>query len=238
VVYRFEHLMNPGRLLLPGIARRGVTYQALCRSCNNELGRRYVGKMKEFVEQAGNALTRDYRPVERAVGISDPEVRTVDFLIDPLGVMKYIATAMLVTCRASWPVHQPALSRFVLDPWAKGLPPAFRFYAALLYGPFGRVTGLQHRIDIHTGQIVHLAEVSFPPLALVMTVDQPASERTWPGEITHLAGGDYRWKERRRIRIEMATCFTTSDSVVPGILPSPARDREMRMDAFREAHEW
>lgn len=235
LVYGFEHVMNRGAPLLPGVAKRGFTYPALCAPCNNMTGGLYVTRTKAFVEQAGTALDRVYRPVGAAVAVTAPEVRTIDFTVEPLAVMKYVVTLMLVTCRSAWSAtDHPELRRFVLDREAKGLPDRYRFYAGLLYGPYGRSTGLAHAIDAYTGRTFSIAEVSFPPVAFLMTLDQPRGETTWPGEITHMTGGDYAWKETRTVRVAMMAGFTTSDSMIPGILPSPARDVEARMNAFLE----
>lgn len=43
---------------------------------------------------------------------------------------------------------------------------------------------MAHGNDDHSGRTVGLAEVSSPPVALLMTLDQPRAEQTWPGEPT------------------------------------------------------
>jgi hypothetical protein len=109
--------------------------------------------------------------------------------VRPLRVAKQIVAMMLAINGEEFGQINPALSEFVLDPDARGLPPEFELYLVLYRGQLARQSGVSGRLDVGTGATHLLTELARPPFAYVMSIDEP-SPAIPLGRITHLADFD------------------------------------------------
>ena len=105
-----------------------------------------------------------------------------------------------------------ALVQFVLDRDRKYLPPQYRFFAY-----YNRTGGLRHIgfasiVDMHTGSIVGISEITYPPLGYVMTIDSPPPDERLV-EITHFSR--YGYNESKVMALRMPSLPVTM-SYIPG----------------------
>jgi hypothetical protein len=93
--------------------------------------------------------------------------------------------------------RHPALVKFVLDRWAKGLPPEYNIYMTVVGGG-ARSSGLSAGLQLDQGRTSVVTEVAYP-FALLMTLGPDWRDDL--GRITHFA--DCGYDEQRDVRVRL-----------------------------------
>jgi len=166
------------------VRQRGSGDFVLCERCNNLTGRLYVPELVKLVRAGAMILAQlpadqDGSLETMMAGINLAGVR-------PLRLAKQIVAMMLAINGEGFGQTNPALSAFVLDPAARGLPQEFELYLVLYRGPLARQSGVSGRLEVETGATHLLTELARPPFAYVMSIDEPGPAISL-GRITHFA---------------------------------------------------
>ena len=199
--------------------RKGIGANTLCASCNNSTGGwygahfvRWCYRGKLLLERSDNKPTLYY-----------------PYRIFPLSVIKQIATMFMSVNGPSFSEKHDTLVRFILNPEAHYLPPAYRFFV------YYNITGLRRRanvtgtlnVDKYTlaaGKPVILSEITHPPFGYVLTLDSaPPDDRL--REITYFAR--YFYNEISDIQLRL--------SVLPTYLGFPG-DYRTKEEIYEQAN--
>jgi hypothetical protein len=163
----------------------------LCEECNGWTGRWYGSAFADWTIQ----LQRYVDKLERGNELA------VSFSIDPLKVIKQIATMALASSDFA-PGYQRELRRFVRHPFEQFVPHGYRFFMYLnspiadCQLPPNRLTGTAGILNVGGGgpHTLVMAEIAFPPAGYVILFADPhvPCEATRKGlcEITQF--GNYR----------------------------------------------
>lgn len=145
--------------------RAGMGVTTLCEECNGFTARYYGEAFAEWVRQALVYADR----YERADGREN--VVLLPFQIEPLGVLKQIATMALAVAPVSRIDAHRDLRRFVLLPFERHLPPQYEFRVYLnpkrsqWKEPQNRMNGASVLMNVANRTAIHtVADIAFPPL--------------------------------------------------------------------------
>ncbi len=147
---------NPKGRILQG----GIGYYALCKVCNNFLGKNYVPAYKNFVDSGIYALV--FNPMPNAIYGSRIQ--------EPLKILKQIISMFIVINDEEFGAHYPDLIKFVSDLNSKELPNRYNIYCYLKSSGQYRYCGLSFNRDPILGFIT-CSEMAFPPFGFILTID-------------------------------------------------------------------
>jgi hypothetical protein len=164
--------------------QRGAGRYTLCEPCNSKTGSWYV---TAYVQ-----LVRDAMPALQAAAAGD--VICVGTEILPLLVLKQILVMFCSACGPNFVF--PDLARYLLNRESRDLPPGHEVYLGLYdrKSLASRQAGLTGQLDL-SGASCTYAEISFPPLTLVLTVNSPSPD---PRLMRITWFNQYSWRERWR----------------------------------------
>lgn len=186
--------------------RAGMGVTTLCETCNGFTGAYYGGAFVEWVRQALQYADR----YEQVNGQENQIL--LPFTIEPLAVLKQVATMILTVAQISGNDAMSHLRRFVLvpfEPWtARNV--SVRVYLnpkrAGWREPQNRMNGASVLMNVKTGQSTHsLADIAFPPLgywaAWTDQPQRPLAEFNDLVDITHF--GKYPWRKTATVWLKM-----------------------------------
>lgn len=179
--------------------QRGAGRHSLCHKCNNETGSWYGSSYIELAAAAMDA-TRQVRA---------GQVVQFNASIRPLRVLKQILVMFCSACGPGLAEKQEGLSRYLLNREDRNMPPSLAVYLALLDSDslVARQFGISGRVDTETGKIFTYAEIAFPPLDIVLTLN---SDRPDPSlfDITQFRHDDY--SRRRDVQLLLSSVQTNT----------------------------
>lgn len=180
-------------------SQRGAGRYSLCKKCNSETGSWYG---KAYVEMVAAAMG----PC-RATSAGD--IVQFNASIRPLRVLKQILVMFCSACGPGFAETHIGLTRYLLNRNDRNLPPGIDVYLALLdlRSLASRQFGISGRIDVNTGKIFTYAEIAFPPLDLVLTLN---CDRPDPAlmQITQFQHDDYN--QRRSVTLLLQSVQTNT----------------------------
>ncbi|MFI5029972.1 MAG: hypothetical protein ACHQPH_04635 [Reyranellales bacterium] len=143
----------------------GAGHYTLCPRCNNDTGSWYV---RAYVQ-----LVRDAMPALQVAKAGD--LAYVAANIRPLRVLKQLLVMFCSVCGPNFVF--PDMTRYLLNRESRDLPPGHDVYLGLYDRTSfaSRQAGLTGRLDL-SGASCTYAEISFPPLTLVLAVNSPSSD--------------------------------------------------------------
>ena len=160
----------------------GVWFHTLCGRCNNTFGRWYVPELNRWY-WGGDYLLR--RVLGDAAAFSARNVY-------PLRIIKAVV-AMFFSVNPERFRSTPtgaALARLLLDQHAKGLPEGVRFYTYFNHTGQLRYLPILHSMNVITGKVYHVSEITYPPFGFVMALDSESPDpRLF--DASHFADFDY-----------------------------------------------
>lgn len=149
------------------ISQRGVGDHTLCEPCNNNTGKMYGTAFIDFCKRAAEVLSQAYGP---------PTLH-YEYSTYPLRVLKQIVTMFFSTNGLEWRESCPELEKFVLDKWARHLPPKYRIFIYYnIEGTLLKHTGIQTVLNVDPEWIASptvskRTEIVHPPFGYLMTID-------------------------------------------------------------------
>lgn len=147
---------NPPGKILQG----GIGYYALCKDCNNFLGKHYVPAFRDFAYSAEEAII--YNPL--------PQVLFCSIKREPLKIIKQIVSMFIVINDDSFGIENPELLNFVRNPSSQSLPERFKIYCYLKNSGQHRYCNLSVVSGPEIG-IVVCSEIAFHPFGFILTLD-------------------------------------------------------------------
>jgi len=141
----------------------GIGFYSLCRNCNTNFGTWYVRAYSEWVKQSINYIEFIIKnPLDNFV-----------VKIYPLRVLKQIVSMFFTLNYKEFSKEYPILKRFILSKESTEFDSRIRIF--IYYNAIGGVLRyLPHNtiLDLNLGEKpVNLSEIAFPPLGLVMTMN-------------------------------------------------------------------
>lgn len=94
--------------------------------------------------------------------------------VRPLAFVKQIATMILAVNGVGFAERNPELREFVLDRDRVGVPDGVQLYLALYLGPNSRLSGVQGKADVNTGEVHLMSEIAHAPFAYLASFDEPS----------------------------------------------------------------
>ena len=151
--------------------QRGAGRFSLCEPCNNQTGSWYAAAYVEFVRYFAPAMA------EAAAG----DVIAVPMNIRPQQVLKQIFVMFCSACGPAFAENQPDLVRYLLNKDAQELPQKLDIYLGLQdrKSVMSRQAGITVRAGLTDASGLSIrtyAEISFPPLVILMSVDTPSPD--------------------------------------------------------------
>lgn len=147
---------NPKGRILQG----GIGYYALCKECNNFLGKNYVNAYKNFVYSGIDVLA--FNPMPNAIYGSRIQ--------EPLKILKQIISMFIVINDEEFRAHYPALIKFVLELDSRELSNRYKIYCYLKNSGQYRYCNLSF-ISCPTLGFITCSEIAFPPFGFILTID-------------------------------------------------------------------
>ncbi|MEK7724938.1 MAG: hypothetical protein AAB336_11345 [Acidobacteriota bacterium] len=166
---------------------RGLGEHSLCERCNNLTGAWYGTAYSEWAKQGMIYLD----VIEKSSSIDIP------FYIQPLNVLKQMATMTLAMSNGGFVNKHIELKRFVLNKRDRFLPKEYLFYVYLTNKKSeARYMAETVSLNIFTGESDFvLAEVALPPFGFVVLSAMPEKKSSVKSEnlcsINHFANYDY-----------------------------------------------
>ncbi|OGQ95774.1 MAG: hypothetical protein A2521_01015 [Deltaproteobacteria bacterium RIFOXYD12_FULL_57_12] len=188
-------------------------YHTLCDKCNNDTGAWYGDQFVNWCYQGMKMLVR---------ASGKPSLIYLNKLF-PLPILKQIATMFFSVNSEIFRIPNEEMVRFVMNKNEKYLSPKYRFF--VYYNTTGRfrASGSTGLLNVNTGKISVISEITYPPFGYVMTIaSEPPDNRLF--EITHFARYDYN--EFKEMPLEL--------SVLPTHLFIPGDYRE-KDQIYRDA---
>jgi len=148
--------------------QKGAGSHTLCPKCNNDTGSWYGGSFVQWSYQAMRIL----RYTSAKPSLIYP------FQIFPLRVFKQIICLFMSANGPDFRDQHPSLEAFVLNKEKRFLNDNIKIFT--YYNPtrIGRQSGVVTKMDFSTFTSNTFAEVSFPPLGYIMTIDStPPDDR-------------------------------------------------------------
>ena len=178
----FDEAFNLGPDEVPKgtIRQGGAGGHTLCIKCNNITGHWYGKYFIDWCYQAMEILIK-------AGG--SPSLVYLNYLF-PLPIIKQIITMFFSVNPPEFSQRTPELVRFVLDKERKYLSPRYRFF--IYYNTSGkfRFYSVASKVNIVSGEIIHMSELSYTPFGYLMTIDsEPPDNRLF--EITNFSKYSY-----------------------------------------------
>lgn len=164
----------------------------LCRRCNSDTGGAYGAAFADWCKQG----------FERLHQVAGERSAIYHGDVQPLRVIKQIATMFFATCGPKFRTAHPYLVKFVLDPEQRGLPARYRFHAFWYGGGSLRQTGVTAAMNTEADTLNVLAELVHPPFGYVLSLEGPLHDRR-PTDITDFAAfaADETIRFRRRLPV-------------------------------------
>lgn len=171
----------------------GVNWYRLCKSCNNNTGAWYVPAYEDFAKQCFIEIVKQKQPEGKA---------TIKFTgIYPLRIIKEIL-AMFAACNNSnfLDIHF-AIRDLILDRNLVGID-ANKYFLGLYInkGTIMKYAGVMVSLDISSGQIRTVSEITTLPFGLILEIDP--KDKTQYFDITRMAN-DYKYDEKIDIEFEI-----------------------------------
>jgi hypothetical protein len=142
-------------------AQGGVGFYSLCERCNNNTGSWYGSDFISWIYQSmGILLKTNHRPT-----LYYPTY------FYPLRVIKQILCMFFSINSDNLNEREPELVKFLLDKERKYLNPRYKVFC--YYNIMGkpRYLGDMYLGDFQTGEIIHMSELTFPPMGFVLTLN-------------------------------------------------------------------
>lgn len=162
------------------IQQRGAGAFTLCSNCNNTTGSWYANHFNCWCHQAAEIMKRS---------MGQPTLHYFYHMF-PLSILKQIMTMFCSVNGPQLTSDYPELRTFILNRESRSLPKLFRVYVYLNLTGKGRHVGLSGQVDLVSGKVTMLSELSHPPLGYLLTVGSVAPDER-PVEITHFARCEY-----------------------------------------------
>ena len=148
-------------------SQRGRGGAVLCGRCNHFTGGAYGAAFAAWAKQGFDRLHQVRgRPTLNFHGV-----------IEPLRVLKQIATIFFATSGPAFRTRHPGLQRFVLTPEKKGLSPAYQFSVFWYGGGALRQSGVAGVLNSESGSLHVLAEFVHPPFGYVLSLSGRPTDR-------------------------------------------------------------
>jgi len=147
------------------VEQGGITFNAFCERCNNNLGNNYVNAYKDWADVG-------------AILLNKTDKDGVLFQAKNLQlqkIIKHIVSMFIAFNDISFIEEFPELVEFIRDPNSTELDKKFRFFTYLNRGPEYRYIGYSFHGDITTNQIIKFSEIAYPPFGFVITIDHKGS---------------------------------------------------------------
>lgn len=189
---KFEQMLTlgPDERVKGPIKQGGVGAYTLCGRCNNFTGKWYAPSFIQWCYQGAQFLIRSG---------GKPTLIYMHYL-HPLPILKEIVTMFFSVNADTFCDAHPELVRFVLNKEHKYLPPRYHFYAYYNFAGNYRYVSITAKVDINSGNIRLMSEITYPPFGYLMTLDKPVEEARL-FEITHFA--NYRYNDFKVMSIKM-----------------------------------
>ncbi len=191
LLQRFEDLEKEGPESRRGrISQLGAGGYTLCERCNNVTGSWYGPAFIEWAYQGMGILQH----TESRPSLYYP------FHICPLRVIKQIICMFFSANSDKFHQAQPDLVRLVLNQETRGLDPKIRIFVYFNASGRSRMTGVAAAMNIFTGTVQVISEISFPPFGYVMALSsRPSDERLV--DISFMA--DFRYKDWKDVSLKL-----------------------------------
>jgi len=226
VIVGFDNMVSLGPDDVPKgpIQQRGAGDHTLCESCNNTTGTWYAADFIQWCYQGMDVLQRTN---------FNPSIFIFHHLY-PLRILKQIVTMLFsVNDQDKFRQAFPELAEFVLNKEKRYLPPRFRFFTYFNPGDRFRYNGLSSKIDLETGRVTALTEISYPPFGYVMTLDTDPPDRRLL-EISHFAR--YRYNDFRSMELKPPVLPTAT--YWPGDYRTRKEVREQAAESSAYQQDW
>lgn len=189
------------------IKQKGMGDYVLCEECNNNTGSWYASRFVDWC----------YRGMEILKLSSGNPSLVYNYRIHPLPVLKQIVVMFLAVNRPGFAKVQKELAHFVLNKEETQLPPKFNVYTYYNIVGLHRNIGLSGKLNLPTGKMMFMSEVSFPPFGYLLSInsDKPDDRLV---DITDFA--NYSYDDIAEIQMKMAVLPTYL------IYPGDYRSRE------------
>lgn len=176
----------------------GIGFYTLCKTCNNATGRWYGDEYIKWIYIAAWILKNS----------NNNPIQEYQIKIYPLRIIKQIISMFFSLNHDRFHEEFPSLKNFILHKENSTLDQAIRVFA--YYNVLGAHRYCGHVVsgDLKTGQIVHMSEITFPPIGLVMTINSESPDRRLT-EITHFS----------KFRYDDFVQYTQNFKVLPTHLP-------------------
>lgn len=204
------------------IQQGGAGAHTLCEPCNNTTGRWYAPAFADWCVQGAKILSKTN---------FNPRIFTIQYVF-PLRILKQIVTMFFSVNHVGLAGVNPELVDFVLNRDRVYLPPKYRFYAYFNRGSSTdklRYATFMSKLNIYTGRMTLLSEISFPPYGYVFTIDSEIPDRRL-FDITHFSRyryNDFKVQAMKPVVLDTAT-------FVPGDYRTP---KEIMADSARQIEE-
>jgi hypothetical protein len=162
------------------IRQGGIGAHTLCEKCNNDTGNWYGSHFVKWCYQGMDILIRSN---------GNPRLIYLHYVY-PLRIIKQIVTMMFSVNADDFRLRNPELVPFVLNREARYLSPRYRFFAYYNILGRARTAGTGGLLNIETGRLSVMSEITYPPFGYVLTLDSPPPDHRL-FEITHFARYGY-----------------------------------------------
>jgi hypothetical protein len=158
----------------------GIGFNSICRKCNNLTGIWYAKDFIKWVHQSMSILLK---------ANGRPTLYYPTFFF-PLRVIKQIVTMFFSVNQDVFRNVEPQLVSFILEKEKRFLDPKYKIYCYYNIEGQSRYKGNSFIGNLHSRDIIHISEISFPPFGFVMTIDskKPDDRLT---DISHFADFPY-----------------------------------------------
>lgn len=139
----------------------GTGSNTLCERCNNDTGSWYAPALIDW-------CYRGMEIVERSGG--RPELIHI-YQCYPLRILKQILTMFCSVSGPTFAQSHPWLPRYLLNRESRTIDERFRFFVYYNLSSKLRYAGISGQVNLETGRISVLSEITFPPFGYVLTID-------------------------------------------------------------------
>lgn len=186
------------------IQQGGAGFSRLCATCNSQTGSWYASELVEWVRAAVAAISQ-LPPVSEIDRAREPHVTGLRIEgVRPLAFVKQIITMVLTLNDVAFAERHAELREFVRNRDRVGVPNGVQLYLSLFLGPNSRLSGVQTRGDLESGEIHTMSEIAHPPFAYIASFEEP-SPLLEVGNITGF--GDVTYTTRATADVDVIVGF-------------------------------
>lgn len=168
----------------------GVGRHTLCERCNNQTGAWYAPSLIDW-------CYRGMEIVERSGG--QPELIHL-YHCHPLRILKQILTMFCSVSGPEFAAKHPWLPAYLLNRESRAISDSFRMFVYYNLGAKLRYAGVSGQVNLETGRVSILSEITYPPFGYVLSIDSdPPDERL--AEVTFFRR--YLFNELARLEVRL-----------------------------------